>query len=147
MIVVTLIILGSLAAGALVFRNGVVVVRVDGGSMTPTYRHGERVLAIRRWALPRVRRGDIVVLWSPDPSALRPGAPQYIIKRVAALAGDLRPGGRADETISPQHIFVLGDADSSRDSRSFGPLPRHMLVGRVVWRMPGNGRAQPAAGE
>jgi nickel-type superoxide dismutase maturation protease len=86
---------------------------VQDTSMQPALRPGDRLLVLR-W-LP-ARTGDIVVCGDPEQSS------QFIAKRVAGRAanGDL---------------LLIGDnANVSRDSRTFGPVPRRLLVGRVVWR-------------
>jgi nickel-type superoxide dismutase maturation protease len=94
---------------------------VEGDSMEPAYRAGDRVivnrLAYRRRA-PAI--GDVVVLRDPE----RPG--RYLLKRVAPFPSHEPP--------DPDAIYVLGDnAAGSRDSRSFGPVPRSAIVGRA-WR-------------
>ena len=55
----------TLVALLVLARFALLIVRVDGTSMTPTYRDGERVLAVRRWLSPGLRRGSIVVLRHP----------------------------------------------------------------------------------
>jgi len=83
-------------------------------SMQPAFRPGDR-LVIARWMRPR--QGDAVVVRDPE----RPST--FLVKRVGRLAannGDL---------------VVQGDNPNvSRDSRHFGPVPRRLLVGRVVYR-------------
>ena len=46
------------------FRRSLAVVTVSGDSMAPTYSNGDRVL-VRRKALSRVRRGEIVLVERP----------------------------------------------------------------------------------
>ena len=84
--------------------------------MRPTLAPGDRLRvdprAYRRRP-PRV--GEIVVLVDPAE------ATRWLVKRVAAV--DLR--GRTVE--------VRGDAaETSRDSRRFGPVPFEALVGRAI---------------
>lgn len=84
--------------------------------MSPALRPGDRLL-ILMWGLPRVN--EVVVARDPE------ARDRYLVKRVAAVAD----GG----------YVLLGDnAAVSRDSRTFGPVDRRLLVGRVVWRyLPG----------
>ena len=85
--------------------------------MEPTLRSGDYVL-VNRWAY-RSRdpiADDIVVLRDPD------AAGQFLVKRV--MSGDRMSG-----------FFVLGDnATHSRDSRHFGMVPVHRIVGKVRYR-------------
>ncbi|HYM38900.1 MAG TPA: nickel-type superoxide dismutase maturation protease [Thermoplasmata archaeon] len=91
--------------------------RVDDHSMEPALRSGDYVL-VSRWAY-RKRppiAGDVVVLRNPE----APG--QFLVKRV--MSGDALAG-----------FFVLGDnMTHSRDSRQFGMVPRHLIVGKVRLR-------------
>jgi nickel-type superoxide dismutase maturation protease len=95
---------------------------VDGPSMEPAYRAGDRLIVNR---LAYVRRGpsygDVVVLRDPDDDT------RLLIKRIAPSPdGDV--SGRA-------RIWVLGDnADESRDSRSFGSIDRRRIVGKAWLR-------------
>lgn len=91
--------------------------RVDDHSMEPSLHPGDYVL-VSRWAYRRrdPQSGDIVVLRNPE----APG--QFLVKRV--MSGDRLIG-----------FFVLGDNGArSRDSRQFGMVPRHLIVGKVRLR-------------
>jgi phage repressor protein C with HTH and peptisase S24 domain len=100
-----------------------VLARVAGPSMSPTVRHGDRLL-VRRVRRPgRVRPGDVVLArFAARPDLL-------VVKRVRRAV----PGGHWVEDDNP----LVGD-----DSRAFGPA---VVVGRVVLRLwPGPGRLAPA---
>ncbi|NUW32370.1 hypothetical protein HTZ77_13150 [Nonomuraea sp. SMC257] len=128
-------------------RRRYVVVTVQGESMLPTYRPGER-LVVRRTPARSLRDGQVVVLAGlghrPGPDG-RPeeGAelsPRWIVKRVAAVPGDpiprdtvpaLRtaPGTRVPDG----HLVVLGDnPDRSHDSRHAGYMTTDRLLGVVL---------------
>ncbi|MEV4258987.1 S26 family signal peptidase [Spirillospora sp. NPDC049652] len=151
--------LGAVALGAAGAwaRRRLVVVTVDGWSMAPTFRDGDRVL-VRRRALADVRRGDVVVLEPPDTPDYRSappsgtasaavadgtGGPVWNVKRVAALPGDPVPSGVPGEggTVPSGRLVVLGDNPDSVDSRQRGPYPGDRLLGVVLRRLsrPGNG--------
>ena len=84
---------------------------VEGESMRPGFAPGDRLLAVGPW---RLRPGQVVALRDP-----RDG--RMLVKRVAAVRDDA--------------IEVRGDnAAASTDSRHFGPVPRRLVVGRVVYR-------------
>jgi signal peptidase I len=52
------------------------------------------------------------------------------VKRIAGLPGTVGP---ADLPIPEHELYLLGDnAERSRDSRAFGPVPTAALVG-VAW--------------
>jgi signal peptidase I len=116
-------------------RRRLLLVTVEGTSMTPTYSPGDRLL-VRRVAFAALRRGDAVVL--RPPGAVPPGDPRYLVKRAAALPGDPVPAGvPADGPVVPAgRLAVLGDnAPGSADSRAMGLLPAGSVVGVVVRRM------------
>ena len=95
---------------------------VEGHSMEPAYRAGDRVL-VNRLAYRRrpPAPGDAVVLRDPE----RLG--RYLLKRVAPFP--------AHEPSVPDAVFVLGDNNAdSRDSRHFGPVRRAAIVGRAWLR-------------
>jgi nickel-type superoxide dismutase maturation protease len=83
-------------------------------SMSPRLRPGDRVVAFQWWWRPKV--GDVVVFREPDALLT------FAVKRIVRIESDGR-------------LTVQGDnVNVSRDSREFGPVPRHLVVGRVVYR-------------
>jgi nickel-type superoxide dismutase maturation protease len=94
---------------------------VTGPSMEPTLAPGDRLLVLRAT---KVRAGDVVAV--RDPADHR----RLLVKRVSAVIAD--------------GIVVRGDNPrASTDSRMFGPVPRHAVVGRVVRRYAPEWRAGP----
>ncbi|HLA94930.1 MAG TPA: nickel-type superoxide dismutase maturation protease [Pyrinomonadaceae bacterium] len=88
--------------------------RVEGNSMEPTLKSGDRVLVDPKAP---IRPGDIVLTDHPFKSSIR------LIKRLVSIEADGR-------------IFLAGDnAAESSDSRIFGVISRKHLVGKVVSRM------------
>jgi signal peptidase I len=154
------VVVGS-AAVLLVLRRCYVEIRVDGASMVPTLRDGERLL-VRRW--PRVvpRYGQVVVVRKPEPdgtwrpaSGWQPGSAHILmVKRVVAVPGDpvrqqwrqaspAESWGRADADglrVRSGDVVVLGDNSAvSYDSRRFGPVPTDSIIGVAVRRWPADG--------
>ena len=121
------------ARGALVVVLGALLVavcrpsrvRVDGPSMGPALRDGDRLLVCRGWAAALARPGEVVVV-------ARPGGGEAV-KRLAAAPGDVAdvPGGPV--RLAPGEIAVAGDDPAwSTDSRRWGPLPVGALRGRAL---------------
>ncbi|GIV05717.1 MAG: signal peptidase I [Fimbriimonadales bacterium] len=113
------------------------VVVVNGPSMEPTYKNGDRLLMTTAyWLFGEIKKGDVVVVMRPSG--------ELLIKRVVALPGDQVPrdywsplvymmGGRVPEG----HIFVVGDnLEHSEDSRQIGAIPMRYVLGKIVggWR-------------
>lgn len=95
---------------------------VRGMSMAPTLLPGDRLL-VRRWPR-RLAPGALVVVAAP----LVPR--RLVVKRISSVRG--------------AQVTVLGDNPAaSTDSRSYGPLPRAALRGRVVYRYAPRERAGP----
>ena len=143
---------------AVAVRALVRIYAVPSASMSPTLLEGDRMV-VTRYVTDHPARGDVVVFEQP-------GRTSVTVKRVIGLPGDfveasdgvVRIGGKVlDEPyarpptsdISPQivpadHLFVLGDnRGDSVDSRSWGPLPARLIIGRarlVLWRAGGSGR-------
>jgi len=90
--------------------------------MSPTLKPGEYLFAVRARS---VSRGSLVVVEHPN----RPG--HEMVKRVEAV-----PGERAgSQILGPDEYWVTGDnSDRSTDSRSFGPVRREAIRGRVILR-------------
>jgi signal peptidase I len=136
-------------------------VKVEGTSMLPHLRDGERIFVNKliyyddyRWA-PKVQRGDVIVFWFPDDPS------KSYIKRVIGLPGDtveihdgrVRVNGKdLDETyldpqlnlshasrapvfVKPNYYFVMGDnRDNSSDSRIWGLVPKKYVYGKALFR-------------
>jgi nickel-type superoxide dismutase maturation protease len=91
--------------------------RVRDTSMQPALQPGDRLLVLT-WAAPRTH--DVIVFRDPD------ARETFTVKRVQALTAE-------------GDVVVSGDnANVSRDSRHFGPVPRALVVGRALYRyLPG----------
>jgi signal peptidase I len=149
----------AVAAAAIVAAVGAVrwrycVVTVRGASMEPGLSDGDRLLA-RRCGLRGLRCGRLVVFREPGLAGSRPawrtGAAQdvWVIKRVAALPGDLvpdtvRPAASGTPTVPPGAIVVLGDSAESRDSRQWGFIPASHVYGVGERRLSRGRLASPA---
>ena len=129
------------AAGLLVLaaRRGLLLTTVDGTSMEPALRSGDRIL-VRRTR--RVRRGQVTLLRPDD----RPRT-TLLLKRTVAVPGDHVPAGWADPDVAriagapvpPHTLVVLGDnRPASWDSRHYGYVPRHRVVGVMLCRLSGH---------
>ena len=124
---------------------------VSGACMQPHLYTGERVLANKlAYHLASPKRGDIVIFDYPKDTH------QIYVKRVIGLPGEtvaiqagqvlinglpLREpyktfaahGDMDAQAIPPGQYFVMGDnRDVSDDSRYWGDLPRHNIIGRAV---------------
>jgi nickel-type superoxide dismutase maturation protease len=101
------------ALGAWLAGRGVERIEVSGPSMSPALADGDRLLLWRSHS--RLRPGDLVALRDPHDSG------RLLVKRVASLGST--------------GLVVHGDnPDWSRDSRSFGTVPRASIIGRPVYR-------------
>ena len=77
---------------------------------------GDYILVIKiPYFLRRLKPGDVVVFRHP--------AYGVMIKRLERFSED------------GEELFVLGSHPESNDSRSFGPVPRHWVTGKVILRI------------
>jgi signal peptidase I len=110
--------------------------------MEPGIREGDWLLVdptTDRWP----RRGSIVAFHEPDSGALS-------IKRIAGTPGDRVPFRDGYLELADDEAWLLADASPTAaaeaglgapiDSRSFGPVPVALLVGRVWFRYAPLGR-------
>ncbi|OHA48991.1 MAG: nickel-type superoxide dismutase maturation protease [Candidatus Terrybacteria bacterium RIFCSPLOWO2_01_FULL_58_14] len=91
--------------------------RVEGHSMEPCFRWGDRVL-VERWSFTKrwPREGEVVAVRHPFRRE------RVLIKRVACVWED-------------GQCFVIGENPSdSHDSRHFGAVQREDVIGRVWFR-------------
>ena len=133
---------------------------IPSASMEPTLMIGDRILVDKlSYHLHSVHRGDMVVFGKPPGENAGPEV-KDLVKRVIGLPGERisSSGGQVvingkplkepwlvhgtiTTSITPQTVpaneyFVMGDNRSdSQDSRYFGPIPRSLIVGRVVVRI------------
>lgn len=146
--------IAALAAAGWWARRQLLVATVDGTSMEPTFRSGDRVLVLRR-RLPRIRAGEVVVVRRPDRWIRHPGHEprlmerEWNVKRAVALPGDPVPAdvpSAGFDTVPDGAFVVLGDnRDSSADSRTYGLYSSDQLFGVVVRELPA-GRSGPGSG-
>ena len=130
--------------------------RVNGPSMEPILEHGDYVLANRMSARRAFLRGDIVVLRSPREARSTyvkriVGMPNetvrldsgrvYVDDEAIAepyLNADIRTEPKSDFTewfLDPDEYFVLGDSRAnSDDSRTYGPVKKETILGKVWFR-------------
>lgn len=112
----TLWIVGNIILILLLIRFfGIGIGVVAGHSMDPTMTNGQLFFVNKFiYFLHQPRVNDIVQSYRPDaPSEL-------IVKRVTGIP-------------SPYSYFLTGDnTNASTDSRSFGPVPRTLIKGRIV---------------
>jgi nickel-type superoxide dismutase maturation protease len=116
-------------AGAAWRRLGPRRVVVEGESMAPCLRPGDRLLVRRTRGRPvdRFVAGDIVAFHDP-----RPGEGRILVKRV--------------RVVTASGLDVRGDNPAaSTDSRSFGPVRLRAVIGRVTYRYAPPGRVGPLA--
>jgi signal peptidase I len=153
-IVVIVVLTGAVAGAAflLVVRRRLVVVRVAGDSMLPTYRNGDQVL-VRRVRSERLARGQVVVIdpmsprgeWATGPLP-KPTSQRWLIKRIASVAGDPLPESvtravsmPAGAPVPAGHLVVLGDNSRvSGDSRMFGYVPADRVLGIALRQLSGS---------
>lgn len=122
-----LIIAAVVIAAVAWVRLRYLVAVVEGPSMLPTYREGDRLIARRGR---RLSRGDVVVFTNPSPGTSRL---PLLVKRVVAVPGDDDGTGAA---VPDGHVSVRGDnLAQSLDSRRLGCIPERLVVGVVLRRI------------
>jgi signal peptidase I len=109
-------------------RRELLVVDVQGASMEPALKPGDRLLCSRGRT---PSKGTIVI----RASRFIRSPPYYQIKRVLALEGEVRDG----KILSPGYCWIEGDnKDASGDSRHFGPVHGTELIAVAIARLRGN---------
>jgi signal peptidase I len=148
--------LASAAVYATLIMTFVVqIARVEGLSMAPTLADQDRLVVNKLiYLLHAPQRGDIVMLYYPedpdktfvkrvigDPGdVIRIVDGQVFVNDVALLDSFVLPEFRSHDdfgpfTVPPAHYFVMGDhRNNSSDSRTWGPVPKKYIVGRIQLR-------------
>ena len=150
LVVLAVAALGFLAGYTLRARRRLVVITVDGVSMTPTYQPGDRLI-VRRRPGRQARVGEVVVVERPERSTgwdflPMPGphlaGRRWLVKRVAAVAGDPVPEVvrrrlllPPDARVAAGEIVVLGEHVNSEDSKLWGGFPADRVLGVVVRKL------------
>ena len=129
-------------------------VKYQGTSMEPNLRDGDRLMI--QTMVGELKRGDIAAFRYPKDTT------KSFIKRIVGLPGEtisidasgvvyinnteLRepylspdwnrsPRQFVKTTLAAGEYYVMGDTrDVSNDSRSFGPVERKLIYGKVMWR-------------
>ena len=126
-----------LLAVSVFFYYNFKTVEVEGNSMEPTLKPGQRLLVCKAyWLVGQIKDGDIVVINNPFERN------EVIIKRVYRTQGetvDLQNVPDSWDVTQGQYvvpqgtIFVLGDNPAvSQDSRFYGPFDSSSVIGKVV---------------
>ena len=138
------LVVAAVAARAHLARRWLAVT-VEGDSMAPTLRHGQRLL-VARAAAPAVAVGDVIVFRLPRAPHTAHVDVHHLVKRVAAVAGDPLPAWAAGprcpgDRVPPGRVVVIGDNPGrSGDSRQLGYVPVSAIVGVVAPRQLGGAR-------
>jgi signal peptidase I len=139
----------------LIVTFGFQVARVEGRSMEPTLHDQDRLVVNKlAYQMHDPEVGDVVMVRHPNHPE------QTLVKRIVAAPGDTigfqsgvvvrngvaardafippefrSPDDRAAIVVPDGFYFVLGDHRiASSDSRSFGPVPKKYILGRVQLR-------------
>jgi signal peptidase I len=121
------------------------LVRVFGDSMAPSYRHGDRLLATRLWKC--LHRGDVLIFRvTAEDYGFAGGdaatiSPDLRLKRIAACAGEPAPDWlderlRSKDGLVPRgYVAVAGDAANSEGSQQLGYIAEHRIEAVVLRRL------------
>ena len=134
-----------------IMRFAVQSFRTDGQSMEPNFQTDEYVLVNKvAYLIQQPQRGDVIIFHYPL------DIHKDFIKRLIGLPGDTIQVTNTDVSINgqrlqepyirvpfnfevkswklgPNQFFVMGDnRDNSLDSRSWGPLDRSYIIGKVI---------------
>ena len=112
---------------------------VDGTSMIPTFKNGQRLTYCSAyWLVGPIRDNDVVII-KDDYKDSKTG---FIVKRVYKMAGEKVDLGNSPKgwsianglyTVPDDSVYVLGDnRPKSEDSRFLGAIPMNKVLGKVI---------------
>ncbi|MFD8529690.1 S26 family signal peptidase [Streptosporangium canum] len=129
-------ILALTAGGGIWIRRKLLITDVSGLSMLPAFDNGDRVLAIRTNRRSTFTSGQVVVLSHPHQEESHTSETSWIIKRVAAVAGEPTLDDMPEKIVPEGYVMVLGDnRRQSLDSRAFGFVPMNDILAIVARKM------------
>ena len=143
-------ILVLILATVVIFTQVLILLRIDGQSMEPTYSNGFNLCWRGRYLFDSPQRGDVVAIRFAGNRVL-------LLKRIVALAGDtvafnngmlLVNGQQVDEpyvrfrnawnlqprTVEPGKVYVVGDNRGvPMQQHHFGQVDEQRIVGGLLW--------------
>lgn len=104
--------------------------RVDGHSMDPTLHDGQLLpVVLVGYVLEQPRKNDIVIV------QYEAGLQTRFVKRVLGVPGDTVIVRDSPVVLKKDEYYVVGDnRNHSTDSRTYGPIKRSQIIGRLVGR-------------
>jgi len=115
---------------------------LEGESMIPTFKEFGDVVIVEKLTTSKLfhkifrksgefRKGEIVCLINPIENDVK------ICKRIIHLENEIVKFKNGNEILVPKnHVWVEGDnKDNSMDSRKFGPVSKHLIVGRIRYQL------------
>jgi signal peptidase I len=121
------ILVGLGAVGGAGFMLATKRYEVEGDSMLPAYKPGDRVVVSNVGYSPGI--GDVVVVRQNGSNG------RLDVKRIAGKPGDVVEVRGEPYTLGPDEWYVAGDnAGESVDSRRLGPVSRSAIMGRVLFK-------------
>lgn len=136
----------------LIINHFLMITRVEGASMFPTFHTGNYLVFDRVNKKEKIASNTVI-------SASYENI--YIVKRLIASGGDkvvIKEDGiyvndvkivdasqdvrtritKYEYTLSPDEVFIVGDnAVQSYDSRIYGPIKRSAIIGKLIYKIPG----------
>lgn len=126
-----------------ILRKSIFIVKVNGDSMQPTFKSGQRLIFFKPIFFD-YHYSDVILIdvkkWQANISSTSHIKYPYVIKRIIAKQGDKVLDTTNNHLeyvrlfIVPfRHYYVLGDNHHhSLDSRQLGSVPRNSIVGKFV---------------
>lgn len=116
---------------------------LEGESMIPTFKDYGDIVLVEKITTSKLfkiifkrssfdfQKGEIVCLINPIENNVK------ICKRITHLENEVIKFKNGNEIIVPKnHVWVEGDnKDNSMDSRKFGPVSKHLIVGRIRYQI------------